>query len=129
VNETTGENHFGGVMSSKDWRVGKIYGMGPCIDATGQPVINGTSFELIGHSRRLRIKVAVTSVAHSRLEALGFSDEDAVRTFVETLLAASSDDRWKPDTCPWLTVDSYSMDKLLEDLQSTAVSLTTGGTR
>ncbi|MGA2967446.1 MAG: hypothetical protein ABSD64_14655, partial [Terriglobales bacterium] len=96
MNETTGANHFGGVMSSKDWRVGNIYGMDPCIDAKGQPEMNGTSFdvELIGHSSRLRVEVAVTSVAHSQLEALGFSDEDAVRTFVETQLAASSDDRW-----------------------------------
>ena len=101
------------------------------IDATGRPAINGTSFdvELIGHSSRLRIEVAVTSVAHSQLEALGFCDEDAVRTFVKAQLAASSGDRWKPGTCPWLTVDSYSMDKLLEDLKSTAVSLTTDGTR
>ncbi len=52
-------------MSSKDWRVGQIYGMGPTTDATGQPAINGTSFgvELIGHSLRLHIEVAVTSVA------------------------------------------------------------------
>ena len=118
-------------MSSKDWRVGQIYGMGPSRDATGQPVINGMSFgvELIGDSRRLRIEVAVTSVAHSQLEALGFSDEDAVRTFVETQLAASSDDRWKPDTCPWLTVDSYSIDKLLEDLKLRTVPLIAVGAR
>lgn len=70
-------------MSSKDWSVGQIYGMGPTTDATGQPVINGTSFgvELIGHSRRLHIEVAVTSVAHSQLEALGFSDKDAGEIF------------------------------------------------
>ncbi|MGA9642401.1 MAG: hypothetical protein WBQ72_13480 [Terriglobales bacterium] len=118
-------------MFSEDFRVDQIYRMGPINDATGRPAINGTSFDvgLIGCSSRLRIEVAVTSVAHNQLQALGFSDEDAVRAFVETLLAASSDDKWKPDTCPWLTVDSYSMDKLLEDLKSTAVSLTTGGTR
>ncbi len=118
-------------MSSKDWRVGQIYGMGPTSDATGQPAINGTSFdvELTGHSSRLHIEVAVTSVAHSQLEVLGFSDEDAVRTFVQRQLAASSDDRWKPDTCPWLTVDSYNMDKLLEDLKSTSASLTADETR
>ncbi len=118
-------------MSNEDWRVGQIERMRPTRDATGQPAINGTSFgvELIGHSSRLRIEVAVTSVAHSQLDALGFSDEDAVRTFVETQLAASSDDRWKPDTCPWLTVDSYSIDKLLEDLKLRTVPLIAVGAR
>jgi hypothetical protein len=108
-------------MSNKRWRAGQIYSMGPCSDARGQPALNGTSFDvkLIGHASCLRIEAAVTSVAHSQLETLGFSDEYAVRTFVETQLAASSDDRWRPETCPWLTVDSYSIVKLLEELKST----------
>jgi hypothetical protein len=105
--------------------------MSPCSDATGQPAVNGASFDvkLIGHSSCLRIEVAVTSVAHSQLETLGFSDEYAVRIFVETQLAVSSDDRWKPETCPWLTVDSYSIVKLLEDLKLTSAPLKLDTTR
>jgi hypothetical protein len=59
----------------------------------GQPAVNGTSFDmkLISHATCLRIEAAVASFAHSQLEALGVSDEDADRTYVDIQLAASSE--------------------------------------
>jgi hypothetical protein len=113
-------------MSSNRWEVRKIRGIGPTKNARGQPAMNGTSFdvELIGLSGRHHIEVAVTTFAHSQLQALGFTDEEAVRTYVERQLTASSENRWTPETHPWLTIDSHSIGGLLVDLKSKLISST-----